>query len=69
MQAMKSVNGKTTERAQNQTAPLSVGGVSRGVRSGDPGGQPNLTVEVPQQDQKLLLLPGLAELCPLTNFD
>lgn len=29
--------------------------------------QPNLTAEVPQQDQKLL--PGLAELCPLTNFD
>lgn len=32
--------------------------------------RPNLAVEVPQQDQKLLLLlPGSAELCPLTNFD
>lgn len=64
---MKSVNGKTTERAQNQTAHLSVGGVSRGFDQVTQVVQPNLTAEVPQQDQKLL--PGLAELCPLTNFD
>lgn len=65
VRAMKSVNGKTTEQAQSQTAQCGRG--QQRVRSGDAGGQPNLTVEVPQTGQQLL--PGLAEFCPLTNFD